>query len=70
MVEAARQKRREAIIVGLEARAPKCFLCKWILEDIRKNGTFTGYPLDYVNQPVFPRDGKLKHIMLEGFVIT
>lgn len=68
-MEEARVKRREAIIAGLEGRAPKCFLCKWILEDIRLNGKLTGYPKDAMGGAVFPREGKVKHIQLEGFSI-
>lgn len=68
-MEEARLRRREAIVQNLERRAPACFLCKWILEDIRKNGALTGYPLDLNQQAVFPREGKVRHIQLEGFVI-
>ncbi len=46
---------------------PGCFLCKWILEDIAKNGKLTGYPKDYGGQSIFPDSGKEKHLALEGF---
>jgi len=68
-IEEGRRRRRERIIQQLEQRAESCFLCKWILEDIRANGALTGYPLDANGQAVFPRAGKVEHIRLEGFAI-
>lgn len=65
-VERARAERRAAILKRLAERAPLCFLCKWILEDLQKNGALTGYPSDFVGQPVFPRQGKVAHLQLEG----
>jgi len=52
----------------LAARKEKCFLCKWILEDLEKNQVLTKYPtsaLDGGSQ--FPVEGKVKHLVLEGF---
>lgn len=43
----------------------RCFLCKWILEDLRINGRLTGYPTDHQGGPVFPFQGKLRHLELE-----
>lgn len=51
----------------LAARKEKCFLCKWILEDLEKNQVLTKYPvaaLDGSSQ--FPPDSKVKHLILEG----
>lgn len=59
----------------LRARVPDkdgvgCFLCKWILEDLEKNGTLTkGYPETSIDgKPLFPIEGKAEHLALEGFV--
>ncbi len=40
---------------------PGCFLCKWIYEDIEKNGNLTG-------QRDFPETGKMIHMKLEGII--
>lgn len=45
--------------------APTCFLCRWILEDVKQNGKLTGYPTDHSGAPQFPASGKLRHIELE-----
>ena len=58
----------EGVVAALEARAPNCFLCRWILEDLVANKKVTGYPLDYNGQPVFPITGKIMHLELEGFI--
>ena len=58
------------VVAALEARAPNCFLCRWILEDLVTNKKLTGYPLDYNNQPGFPISGKVRHLELEGFIPT
>lgn len=50
----------------LKKRAPRCFLCKWILADLRKNGRLTGEPLDYNAQKLFPVEGKVAHLGLEN----
>ncbi len=55
----------EEMLVELRARAPLCFLCRWIVEDWEQNKKMTGYPLDYGGAPEFPVSGKLKHMQLE-----
>ena len=49
----------------LHASEGSCFLCRLILEDLRKNGKLTGYPLDSTGAGTFPVDGKKKHLALE-----
>jgi hypothetical protein len=56
----------------LRSRAPKdgdspgCVPnCKWILDDLERNGKLTGYPLDSVGLPIYPIDSKLLHLHLE-----
>lgn len=46
-----------------------CFLCRWILGDLAKNGMMTaGYPEICVDgKPQFPLEGKVLHLMLEKF---
>lgn len=47
-----------------------CILCLWILEDLVKNGTLTkGHPrVCFDGKPVFPVEGKLAHLVIEGFL--
>lgn len=56
------------LLAQLEARGPLCFLCRWILEDVKANGKLTGYPMDYNDQPEFPVVGKIYHLELEGLI--
>lgn len=46
-----------------------CFVCKWILGDLAKNGSLTaGYPeICTDGKPLFPAEGKAAHLKLEGF---
>lgn len=46
----------------LQERAKVCYLCKWILEDLEKNGKATAYPLDWERNGLFPVDGKRYHL--------
>ena len=57
------------VLGHLALRAPRCFLCRWILEDIEKNGKLTnGYPPQgtYCLDPLFPAEAKLQHLGVEG----
>lgn len=56
------------LVAALEVRAPNCYLCRWILEDVKAAGKLTGYPADYTGQPQFPVSGKIRHLELEGFI--
>lgn len=53
----------------LEGNAEKCFLCKWMLEDYKKNGTFTGVKQmgELGAQEIFPIRGEVNHLWLELF---
>ena len=52
----------------LGERKEKCFLCKWILEDLEKNKELTKYPVSSMDgSSQFPVEGKVKHLILEGF---
>lgn len=46
---------------------PGCFLCKWIHEDLEKNGHLTDYPMSYQGGQ-FPISGKHMHLKLEGMI--
>lgn len=75
VLEEAKRARREKIVVDLRRRAPVgdgpgCFLCSLILQDIEKNGKLTGYPLDSNGGATFPREGKIEHLRLEGFLAS
>ena len=64
-----KKRQREWVISELQKRAAKCFLCKWILENLEESGKLTGYPLAHDGVPVFPRVGMLEHLRLEGFLL-
>ena len=51
----------------LEANRDKCFLCKWMLEDYKKNGTFTGVRQEgpFGAFEIFPIRGEINHLWLE-----
>lgn len=70
-----RAEQIELLKSKLRARAPNadgpgCFLCGWILGDLEKNGTLTkGYPeICTDGKPQFPIEGKLAHLVVEGFM--
>lgn len=42
-----------------------CFLCRWILEDLRLNGKLTDWPFDSNDKGQFPASGKVRHLELE-----
>lgn len=50
-----------------EENAKKCFLCRWLLEDYKKNGTFTGVKQtgDLGSYEIFPIRGEINHLWLE-----
>jgi hypothetical protein len=43
----------------------KCFLCRMIITDIKKNGKLTGYPEDFSGKGTFPVEGKMSHVKKE-----
>lgn len=43
---------------------PGCWLCKWIYEDLEKNGKMTDYPKGHS----FGEPGKYRHLQLEGMI--
>lgn len=61
-----------SIEIALKRRIPDregrgCFLCKWILEDLEKNGRLTETEKDNIGWPTsFPPEAKRKHLELEG----
>lgn len=75
MEEPQRIEQLEVLKEKLRARCPNaqdvgCHLCRWILEDLEKNGTLTNkHPEPCVDgKPHFPVEGKVKHLILEGFL--
>jgi hypothetical protein len=46
---------------------PGCFLCKWIHEDLEKNGNLTGHPKGNEGGQ-FPERAKMNHLKLEGMI--
>lgn len=55
------------ILAFLEGNVEKCFLCKWLLEDYKKNGTFTGVTQkgEVQSCEIFPIRGEINHLWLE-----
>jgi hypothetical protein len=55
------------ILDRLTDRIGKCFLCKWLVEDLQANQKFTNYPGAAIDGSVsFPLEGKVLHLMVEG----
>lgn len=71
MIEFDKPKKGEEICLSQEtrdllaSRVNGCFLCRFILEDEKKNGKLTGYPLDGEGKGIFPVEGKMIHVQLE-----
>lgn len=62
----------EKVLPLLEKRipvgdGPGCFMCKWIFEDLKKNGELTDYPKGSQGGQ-FPAGGKILHMKLEAFL--
>jgi hypothetical protein len=64
----------EALKELLRARVPKdddspgCQLCEWILLDLEAHdGKLKGWNLDVFKKPIFPKEGEIAHLKLEGF---
>ncbi len=56
----------KTILDRLTDRIGKCFLCKWIVEDLKANQKFTNYPGSAIDGNIsFPLEGKVRHLMLE-----
>lgn len=49
----------------LERRKEGCFLCRFVLEDEKKHGKLTSYPLDGEGKGQFPVSAKMIHVQLE-----
>jgi len=56
----------ETLKAELQKRRDGCFLCRYIEDDLKRHGKFTGWPIDYVGHELFPVEGKLKHLKVEG----
>lgn len=62
----------KAVMPLLKARipvdeGPGCFVCKWIHEDLEKNGKLTDYPQGNMGGE-FPVTGKYSHLQVEGMI--
>jgi hypothetical protein len=56
----------EKLKAALAARSDGCFLCKYILEDLQRNGKLTDYPKNAnLEKPLFPEAAKVWHLKLE-----
>jgi len=59
---------KSAAMKALPARITKCFLCKWILQDLVQHGNLTGHPKTEFAGVIFPEKAKLRHLQLEGIL--
>jgi hypothetical protein len=54
------------VLEQLDVRAPGCFLCKWIAEDLRVNKTVTNHPKSAnIPEGIFPATAKFLHLWVE-----
>ena len=55
----------------LSRRAASCFLCRWILEDLKAHGELTDEAKERPNgeKPLFPKKAKEAHLKLEGIAL-
>lgn len=56
---------RGSVILRLDLRKDKCFLCKWILQDLKDNKKVTGKG-DFGTD--FPGHSRLAHLVIERLV--
>lgn len=69
-----RAPERQQILHKVSTRVPQgdgpgCFLCKWIFEDLTKNGKLTDEPKEHSGAGMFPILSKTRHLELEGFLL-
>lgn len=57
---------KDRLLAFLKKEAPKCFILRWILEDLEETGEVTGKPFDYTGQPTCPVRAKRRHLVLHG----
>lgn len=69
LLTALKDRLLDRVPKGPEGDQVGCFLCKWILEDLAKNGKLTdGHPAKCTDgSSQFPAESKKKHLVLEGF---
>lgn len=60
---------KSAAMKALPARVEKCFLCKWILQDLLKNGNLTRHPKHELVPDLFPEKAKVAHLKLEKILL-
>jgi hypothetical protein len=44
-------------------------MCKWIFEDLTKNGKLTDEPREHTGAGSFPVLAKIRHLALEGILL-
>lgn len=59
---------KAAALRALPARVEKCFLCKWILQDLLQNGNLTRHPKYELVPDLFPEKAKVAHLKLENIL--
>lgn len=60
--------RLTGLVQRLQARDPKCFLCRKILVDLLDHKSITDGPVDEDDHPFFPVRAKVAHLRLEGLL--
>lgn len=56
-----------SVLPAVRSRAAACFLCKWIAEDLEKNGKLTDWPPNenLTEKSIFAPKAKEIHLALE-----
>ena len=62
-----RQTPKERLIAFLKKEAPKCFILRYILEDLEETGEVTGKPFDGSGASLCPVKAKRRHLVLHGY---
>jgi hypothetical protein len=58
------------VLEQLDSRAPGCFLCRWIAEDLRTNKAVTNHPkCANIPEGLFPVASKFLHLWVERIAI-
>lgn len=69
MGNAAVEGNTQKVLDEAKLRAGGCFLCKWIAQDLERNGRLTRHPVYWYGDNIFPVSGKLEHLVLEGILM-
>ena len=63
----SRPTSKDRLLAFLKKEAPKCFILRWILEDLEETGEVTDKPYDYAGTSMCPVKAKRRHLVLHGY---